>query len=98
MMTPEEMTARMMALYEDEEFSAKAAACEDTRQMAELFAAEGLPVTAEMLDAILVKVNGETELGEEELDNVAGGIRWLPLPIPVPFPIPRPRPCWPRRR
>ena len=61
-MTPEEMTAKMMALYEDEEFSAKAAACENTQQMAALFVEEGLPVTAELLDVILVKVNEEAEL------------------------------------
>lgn len=99
-MTPEEMTAKMMALYEDEDFSAKAAACENTQQMAELFVKEGLPVTSEMLEVILVNANEEVEMSEEDLDNVAGGIRirWIPFPFPIPFPIPRPHPRWPRRR
>ena len=95
-MTPNEMTAKMMALYEDEEFSAKVAACENTQQMADLFVAEGLPITAESMDAVLASAKVDTELGEDDLDNVAGGIRLWPIPFPIPFPIPRPRPRWPR--
>lgn len=97
-MTPEEMTAKMAALYEDEEFTAKVAACQNVQQMAELFAQEGLPVTPEVLEAVLAKANEEGEMDEEDLDSVAGGI-WLPFlfPFPIPFPIPRPRPGWPRR-
>ena len=94
-MTPEEMTAKMMVLYEDEEFTAKAAACENTQQMAALFVAEGLPVTPEILNELLIKVNEDAELGEAELETVSGGIRWHPFPFPIPFPIPRPRPRWP---
>jgi hypothetical protein len=96
-MTPEEMSAKMAALYEDEAFTAKAAACENTEQMAELFVKEGLPVTSDMLDVLLAKAN-EEELDEGALDNVAGGaIRWLPLPR-CPFPLPIPTfPRWPRR-
>lgn len=71
-MTPEEMSAKMAALFEDEAFTAKAAACENTEQMAELFVKEGLPVTSDMLDALLAKAN-EEELDEGALDNVAGG-------------------------
>lgn len=96
-MTPEEMTAKMAALYEDEEFTAKAAACQNVQEMAELFAQEGLPVTPEVLEAVLAKANEEGEMGEEDLDSVAGGL-WFPFPFPIPFPIPRPRRRWPRRR
>ena len=99
-MKPEEMTAKMAALYEDEDFSAKAAACENAQQMAELFVREGLPITVEMMEAVLAAANEDVEMDEDDLDNVAGGVSLIRnscilFPRPLPFPIPRPRPRWP---
>lgn len=97
-MTPEEMSAKMAALYEDDDFSGKAASCNNVQEMAELFVKEGVPITPEALELVLAKANEEGEISEEALESVAGGrIRWIPLPFPFPFPIPVPRPRWPQR-
>lgn len=60
-------------LKEDKEFLAKLGACKDEAEAQAVFASKGIQVSQEELKAILSGEDSE-ELGEEQLDAVAGGI------------------------
>lgn len=72
-------------LMQNEEFNSRMEACETVEEAAEIMREYGLEVTTEQLQAAL-NIEKEGELGEEALENVAGGII-----MPYPFP------WWPRR-
>ncbi len=74
-MTNEEIKNKIETLMREEAFSAKLKACESAQEVSDLFAAEGIEVSAEDLEAgvAAMEANGG-EFSEEELDNVAGGV------------------------
>ena len=60
-------------LMQNEEFNSRMEACETVEEAAEIMREYGLEVTAEQLRAAL-NSEKEGELGEEALENVAGGM------------------------
>ena len=71
-MNKQEMIEKVQALMQDEQFKAKLSQAEDLEAMAALFRNEGFEITGEDLKAA-VEQQGEGELSEESLENVAGG-------------------------
>ena len=71
-MNKNEITEKVQALMQDEQFKAKLAAAESMDDIAALFCAEGIQVTGAELDAV-VEQNSDGELSEANLENVAGG-------------------------
>ena len=67
---------KLEELIQDEAFRREMSACTELKQIADLFAKEGISVTEEELKQTMAEVQSQMngELGEEELDNVAGGI------------------------
>lgn len=69
------MEERIAAMIENEEFADKLKAAETVEQAIELFASEGVSVTADELNAYLADDADDTDdtLTEEALDDVSGG-------------------------
>lgn len=87
-------------LLQNEEFKAQLENAKDFKEAAEIYNAYGIDVTEEELKEIIAR-NESGELGEEALEDVAGGTvlwgPWRPLPFPRwPGTIPIPFPRWPR--
>ena len=70
-----DMLKKIEELLENEEFAAKMSACESCEELAELFVAEGIPMTTDDAEQMVAEVNrqGSGEMDENDLDSVAGG-------------------------
>lgn len=66
------MEERIAVLVENEEFADKLRTAETVEQAIELFASEGVSVTAEELNTYLAD-DADAALTEEALDDVSGG-------------------------
>lgn len=75
-MNKQELMEKVQALMENEAFTAKLAAANDLDEMAAVFQAEGIEITGADLEAASEKKQANVELGEDDLDQVAGG-GWL---------------------
>lgn len=74
-MTQEIMKEKIEALNNNEEFVAKVKACETAQAICDLYAAEGIEITPDELDAAIDAMNADDkEFSEDDLDSVAGGI------------------------
>ena len=74
-MAQEIMKEKIEALNKNDEFVAKVKACETAQAICDLYAAEGIEITPDELDAAIDAMNAdEKEFFEEDLYNVAGGI------------------------
>ncbi len=70
------MEKKIEALFGNQEFVEKLAAMETIDDMAEALQAEGVEITANELEAALVRAQKvqDGEMSEDDLDNVSGGI------------------------
>jgi hypothetical protein len=74
--TREMIQEKIETLCRDESFAEKFKKCETAQEISDLFASEGVIVSADEIDTAYDAINaeGEVEFSEDELDNVAGGI------------------------
>lgn len=70
-----DMLTKIEELLKSEKFVAKMAACESCEALAELFTAEGIPMSADDAEQLVAEVHrqGSGELDENDLESVAGG-------------------------
>ena len=60
-------------LLNDKDLVAKLENAESAQEVSELLAGKGVEISAEQIEAFMAKEQGEGELSEENLENVAGG-------------------------
>jgi predicted ribosomally synthesized peptide with nif11-like leader len=65
---------KLSPLWENEEFVKSLAAAESEEAALKLFADNGIDITTEELAEIKSSATAQDELGEEDLEDVAGGI------------------------
>lgn len=84
-----ELHTKILALCEDEKFTAKIAKCSTPTDIAALFSAEGVSVSAKDIEALLSMTSkaGADELPEEALNNITGGSALLSRVGPILLPL-----------
>ena len=73
-MVRDEIMEKLSPLWENEEFVKALAAAESEEAALKLFADNGVDITTEELSEIKANATSQGELGEEDLEDVAGGV------------------------
>lgn len=89
----ENMQQRIETICADKEFNAKLSMCSTSSEIAELFTANGVPISADEIEKLLVMTakQDQDELDADQLDVVSGGalagVGSLLLPLLPRLPI-----------